>query len=75
MNASAEAIATDAALEALRSALRLDPGRTVRLTVGNLREGCLHELKATGLRSAAGEPLRNSTGWYTLNRLPQAAAE
>jgi len=53
----------------------LADGRRVRLTVGNLREGCLHELRATGLRSAAGEPLRTATGWYTLNRLPVLAGE
>ena len=45
-------------------------GRRVRLTLGNLREGCIHELRAAGVRSAAGVPLLHDTGWYTLNRLP-----
>jgi len=44
-------------------------GRSVRLTVTNLRAGVIHELKAAGVRSAAGLPLRHDTGWYTLNRL------
>jgi hypothetical protein len=44
-------------------------GRRVRLTLGNLREGVIHELKATGVRNAAGLPLLHETGWYTLNRL------
>jgi len=46
-------------------------GRRVRLTLGNLREGCIHELRAAGVRSAAGVPLVHDTGWYTLNRLPK----
>ncbi len=44
-------------------------GRRVRLTLGNLREGVIHELKATGVRNTAGLPLLHDTGWYTLNRL------
>ena len=44
-------------------------GRRVRLTLGNLREGVIHELKAAGVRSTAGLPLLHDTGWYTLNRL------
>jgi len=44
-------------------------GRSVRLTVTNLRAGVIHELKAAGVRSVAGLPLRHDTGWYTLNRL------
>ena len=44
-------------------------GRRVRLTLGNLREGVIHELKATAVRNAAGLPLLHDTGWYTLNRL------
>jgi hypothetical protein len=44
-------------------------GRRVRLTLGNLREGMIHEIKAAGIRNAAGLPLLHDTGWYTLNRL------
>ena len=44
-------------------------GRRVRLTLGNLREGVIHELKATAVRNAAGLPLLHDTGWYTLNHL------
>jgi hypothetical protein len=44
-------------------------GRRVRLTLGNLREGVIHELKAAGVRNTAGLPLLHDTGWYTLNRL------
>lgn len=59
----------------ITAAERSADGQRVRLTVGNLREGCLHELRAAGLRSTTGEPLRNNTGWYTLNRLPTLAGE
>lgn len=44
-------------------------GRSVRLVVKNLREGVIHEIKAAGVRSAAGLPLLHDTCWYTLNRL------
>ena len=44
-------------------------GRRVRLTLGNLREGMVHELKAAGVRSQAGLPLLHDIGWYMLNRL------
>ena len=51
-------------------------GRRVRLTLGNIREGMIHEVRAAGIRAAetsdtaAGQPLLHDTGWYTLNRLP-----
>lgn len=51
-------------------------GRSVRLMLGNLREGMIHEIRAAGIRAAAsadgaaGQPLLHDTGWYTLNRLP-----
>jgi len=44
-------------------------GKRVRLTLGNLREGVIHEIKAAGIRNASGLPLLHDTGWYTLNRL------
>jgi hypothetical protein len=46
-------------------------GRRVRLALGNLREGVIHEINAPGVRSAGGLPLLHDTGWYTLNRLPK----
>lgn len=59
------------------SAIPSADGTKVRLVVKNLREGVIHEVKATGVRSAAsqavpaGLPLLHDTGWYTLNRLPR----
>jgi glucose/arabinose dehydrogenase len=46
-------------------------GLRVRLSIKNLRECVIHEVKATGVRSATGQPLLHHTGWYTLNRLPR----
>ena len=46
-------------------------GRRVRLRMRNLRECVIHEIKAPGVRSAAGGPLLHDTGWYTLNRIPK----
>lgn len=46
-------------------------GRSVRLANVCLREGYIHEVKASGLRAAAsGETLLHDTAYYTLNRLP-----
>jgi len=44
-------------------------GRRVTLTLGSLRKGVIHEVKAPGVRSATGLPLLHDTGWYMLNRL------
>ncbi len=48
-----------------------EDGRRVRLTMDNLREGVIHEIKAVGIRDEDGQPLRHDTGWYTLNRRPR----
>ena len=47
--------------------------RRVRLTLGNLREGVIHEIRMPGVRSHDGLPLLHDTGWYTLNRRPTVA--
>jgi len=54
-----------------------ESGRRVRLVLGNLRAGVIHEIACPGVRSAgsdgipAGVPLLHDTGWYTLNRIPR----
>ena len=47
-----------------------EDGLRVMLEVGGLREYFVHELVATGVRSAAGEPLLHPDAYYTLNRVP-----
>jgi hypothetical protein len=46
-------------------------GRSVRLYVNGLQEGHIHDLKAPGVRSAAGKPLLHPQAYYTLNYIPK----
>lgn len=43
---------------------------SARLVVACLREGYIHEVKAAGIRSDAGETLVHESAFYTLNRIP-----
>jgi hypothetical protein len=45
-------------------------GRSVRLIVRGLQEGHVHELHATGVRSAGRLPLLHREAYYTLNYIP-----
>ena len=46
-------------------------GMSVRIASVCLREGYVHEVKASGVRSANGAaPLLHATAYYTLNRIP-----
>lgn len=47
-----------------------EDGLKVRLVVDNLREGYIHELKAEGVFSTAGNSLLHPVGYYTLNSIP-----
>jgi len=60
----------DACALDVREATVSDDGLRVRLVVDGLRPLHVHEFDATGVRSAAGEPLLHSQAFYTLNRLP-----
>lgn len=44
--------------------------KSVRLRVSALQEGHIHELNASGLRSADGLPLLHKEAYYTLNYIP-----
>jgi glucose/arabinose dehydrogenase len=44
-------------------------GKTVSLTVGNLRPGRVYELRLDGVRNAEGETLLHPEAYYTLNQL------
>jgi glucose/arabinose dehydrogenase len=46
--------------------------RSVRLKVDGRRELHVHELRAEGVRSAAGAALEYPDAYYTLNRIPKA---
>jgi len=45
-------------------------GMSVRLQVSGLRAGFVSSVRAVGLQSVDGQPLRQSKLWYALNRLP-----
>lgn len=45
--------------------------RRVRLKVDGLRAHYVHELRAVGVRSAAGAALAHPDAYYTLNRIPR----
>jgi len=45
--------------------------RRVRLRVDGLRALYVHELRAAGVRSAAGAALTHPDAYYTLNRIPR----
>lgn len=47
-----------------------DDNRKVRIVVDNLALGYIHELKATGIRSASNYRLLHPTGYFTLNQQP-----
>lgn len=47
-----------------------DDGFTVRLVVDSLREGFVHQIGSTALRSNSGMPLLHADGFYTLLKLP-----
>jgi glucose/arabinose dehydrogenase len=49
-----------------------DDGLTVELEVGELREGYIHELQVTGLRSKDDDQLAPDIAHYTLNKIPTA---
>ncbi|HSI63874.1 MAG TPA: hypothetical protein VLE43_12165 [Candidatus Saccharimonadia bacterium] len=49
-----------------------EDGLTVELEVEGLREGFIHELQVTGLRSKDAEPLTPDIAHYTLNKIPSA---
>ncbi len=56
---------------AVQKATVAPDGTTVDLVVDGLREGYVHELHATGVRSKDGLPLLHAEAYYTLNHRPQ----
>lgn len=48
-----------------------DDRKKVRLYVGGLREGYIHELKVNGLTASNGTALLHNSAYYTLNNIPE----
>ena len=47
-----------------------DNGLKARIVLDSLKLGYIHEIKAEGIRSAAGLSLLHNVGYYTLNEIP-----
>jgi hypothetical protein len=60
----------DATTPAIEKVTVAADGRSVRLKTA-LNLGHLHELKPTGVRSKAGQPLLHPLAYYTLNEIPR----
>lgn len=54
----------------IKSVKVADDGKSAFLEIEGLQEGHIHELHATGVKSAAGENLLHTAAYYTLNYLP-----
>ena len=49
-------------------------GMSARLVVDSLRQGYIHEIRMTGVKSASGESLLHDFGYYTVNQIPAGKA-
>ncbi len=57
--------------ERVIKAIEVSPdGLHVRLVIDSLKEGYIHEIKATGVRSTERYALLHNYGYYTLNAIP-----
>jgi len=45
-------------------------GMRARLVLDSLRQGYIHEIRMSGVRSASGAPLLHDFGYYTVNQIP-----
>ena len=57
----------------IRAVVVSSDGLSARLVLDSLREGYIHEIRMTGVRSESGAPLLHDFGYYTLNRIPSGA--
>jgi len=55
---------------AVKGAVVSADGLTVRLVVDSLKEGYIHEINASGIKSMEGMDLLHGVGYYTLNQIP-----
>ena len=57
----------------IRGVVVSEDGLRARIAVDGIRQGYIHEIKMSGVRAAAGQPLLHDVGYYTLNRIPEGA--
>ena len=55
----------------VRAAVVAKDGRSVRIAVDSLRQGYVHEIKMSGVKSDAGAALLHDVGYYTVNQIPR----
>ena len=55
----------------VKNAERTDQGRGIRIDIGGLKEGYLHAIDLTGLRSKNGKPLMGKKAWYHAIKAPK----
>ena len=60
----------DEVLPKIESATVAADGRSVRLKVGPLTQGHVHELHLEGVRNEEGSALLHPVAYYTLNEIP-----
>jgi glucose/arabinose dehydrogenase/azurin len=58
----------------VRAAVVAKDGMSARLVVDSLRQGYVHEIRMTGVKSASGESLLHDFGYYTVNQIPAGKA-
>jgi glucose/arabinose dehydrogenase/uncharacterized cupredoxin-like copper-binding protein len=54
----------------VRGVVVSEDGLKARIVVDSLRQGYIHEITVTGVRSTGGRALLHPTGYYTLNNIP-----
>ena len=59
---------------AVRAAVVAKDGMSARIVVDSLRQGYIHEIRMTGVKSATGESLLHDFGYYTVNQIPGGKA-
>jgi azurin len=57
----------------VRSVVVSKDGRSARVVVDSLRQGYIHEIRMSGVKSEGGTPLLHDFGYYTVNQIPGGA--
>ena len=56
---------------AVRAAVVARDGQSVRIALDSLRQGYVHEISMSGVRSEGGTALLHDVGYYTVNQIPR----
>ncbi len=57
----------------IRAVVVSSDGLSARLVLDSLRQGYIHEILMSGVRSEGGAPLLHDFGYYTVNQIPSGA--